>query len=267
MTDFLNSLTRDTILSIAGLIFGIIGIILAIVFYFKGKKSKKPYYLMKSFNIISDNFGNRIEDIEILFKGQKIKDLTVTKIVIWNSGNETINKSDIPETTKFGIGAKEEIKIYDIEIIENTDTANNITLINHEQKYLIDFDFIDPNQGIIIKVTHSGKSSEDIIVDGRVKGGFELEQKNGFNSAETTMTLVLAKIFPTFEIVPKTSLIKYFALLLGIFCLAVSILSNELSIGLRIGIGIIGGIYFLFGIILISEKQLPKYISKKYNDD
>ncbi len=116
MTNYLNEFTRDTILSLFGLIFGVIGIILAIIFFFKSKKNKKPYYLVKSYNIISENIGNKIKDIDIYFKGQKVEDLTISKIAIWNSGNETINRDDIPETTRFAIRTKGGIEIYDIEV-------------------------------------------------------------------------------------------------------------------------------------------------------
>src|SRR5260221_3628729 len=155
MASFFHSLTNDTILSLISTVLGLFGIVLAVVFYIKGKKNKQPYYLIKSFNIIYDNFENKIKNIEILYKKQIIKNLTISRIVIWNNGNEAISRSDIPDATKFTIETKEGVKIYDIEFIANTDTANKLAILNQDQQYLIDFDFIDPNQGFIIKVTHS----------------------------------------------------------------------------------------------------------------
>ncbi len=153
-----------------------------------------------------------------------------------------------------------------LKLPDNTDSANKIELFKQDKNYLIDFDFIDPHQGVIIKVTHSGKNSKDIIIEGRVKGGFILEPKGsvGFDSEVSS---VFNKHFPLFKLIINNSFLKYITFLLGFSCILVSIFLKESSFALRIVIGVFGGIYSLFGISWISEKPLPKDISKKFNAD
>ena len=267
MTDLLNDLSRDTILSLVGLIFGIIGIVLAIIFYLKSKKNKTPYYLIKSFNIISESLGNKIKDIEILLKGEKISNLTVSKIVLWNGGNETINRIDIPDSTKFKIRTKEMIKIYDIEIIDNSDSAINCSIISVPNEHILDFDFLDPNQGFIIKVTHSGINSDDLIISGRVKGGFSLFNKITFNETQLQANEILNKVIPPSDVLIKKRGLKYIMLFLGLACIISSLTITDSSIFFRIVIGVFGAFNFFGGIVAIAEKGVPKNISKRFEED
>jgi len=56
-----------------GNILGAVGIILAYYFYFKGKSTKELYYEITSFNLIGKNLNDKISDIQISYKENKIK--------------------------------------------------------------------------------------------------------------------------------------------------------------------------------------------------
>src|SRR6185295_17242605 len=78
--------------AIIGVLIGVIGIYLAFV----GWKRKKLMYAMGS-NSIFSGLEHTVPDVEVKFAGygQPITALTVTKIAIWNAGNETIKKQDV----------------------------------------------------------------------------------------------------------------------------------------------------------------------------
>ena len=72
----------------------IITLTLAIYFYFKSKKVKLPIYSQWSINIINV-LEKKFESLEMMYSGLQIDNLTVTKILFWNGGNDTINDQDI----------------------------------------------------------------------------------------------------------------------------------------------------------------------------
>src|SRR4051794_13301380 len=85
----------DRVLTIAGFVLGVIGLI-GIYFSYMGWKRKKPYYLIRSTNIFT-GIDHMVPNVEVKFPGYgpTIKALTVTKIALWNAGSETIKKADI----------------------------------------------------------------------------------------------------------------------------------------------------------------------------
>jgi hypothetical protein len=167
MKDFIN----NNLYNLLGITTGVIGVILAIVFYIKSKKIKKPFYSLSSFCLVNERFADN-PDIKIKFKDESIETLTVTKVAIWNGGRDTINKSDIPLNTGIKVHTTNGITIYCADIIYNSDTANNFSLIhdNSKNEIIIDFDYFDYDQGVIIKIFHSGTSSKNINLTGKVKG-------------------------------------------------------------------------------------------------
>jgi hypothetical protein len=263
MDNFFQSLTSDTLLSILSILLGLLGTILAIVFYVKSKKNKKPFYIIRSFNIISDNFENRIKDIQILYKKQIIENLTISKIVIWNDGNETINRSDIPEATKFKIEIKNDYKIYDAECLYNTDKVNKLQIIEQGDGFILDFDFLDPKQGFIVKVTHSGKNSDAIQLSGRVKGGFFLNQ---VNLSIPILNSRLNRTVREQERILFMPYFKYVMLTFGIGVTVFSVVAHD-SLLIRIPLLLLALPYLPLSLILIFEKKMPKNIATIYETE
>jgi hypothetical protein len=76
---FVNWLETNPSLGVASFILAIVGVVLAIFFYIKSKKVKIPCYAVRSLNIVR-NLVNKIESLEMLYGGQPINNLTVSKI-------------------------------------------------------------------------------------------------------------------------------------------------------------------------------------------
>jgi hypothetical protein len=68
---------ENNIFNIISLVIGLIGIVLAIIFYYKSKKTKLPVYTLSSFNLFNSEFKKN-ENIEIKYLGKTIKNLTAT---------------------------------------------------------------------------------------------------------------------------------------------------------------------------------------------
>lgn len=162
---------KENYLNIISNLFGLIGVVLAIYFYYKSRKVKKPFYAIISFNLINEKIRN-IGNIQIKYSDEIINNLTVSKIAIWNGGKETIDSSGIPESSKLKIKAEDKIVIYDAQFIYKSEESNQliITHLKDKNTLIIDFEYLDFNQGGIIKTIHSGESSNDLIISGKIKG-------------------------------------------------------------------------------------------------
>lgn len=159
-------------LEIGAFVFGVVGILVAIIIYFRSKKFRKPVYTTNSNNLFSDISG-KIEALRISYGERPISNLTVTKIFFWNSGNETINRSDVASTEPIKISAHEGVDILESKILYQKNEANLFKLVPSETDrgiVGIDFEYIDHDEGVVIQVPHTGKTGSDIEVVGKVKG-------------------------------------------------------------------------------------------------
>jgi hypothetical protein len=41
------------------------------------------------------DFSKKLVNLEVLYSGSKVENLTVSKVALWNDGNETIRQEDI----------------------------------------------------------------------------------------------------------------------------------------------------------------------------
>lgn len=165
-----------------GLIVGIfsifIGIIISYYFYRKSLKIRQPYWAIRSNNLIY-GFCNIVDDLEITFESEPVENLTISKIIFWNNGLETINYDDLTTINPLRIKGISETKILQASIIRSNNKSSNFTLeyFKEDNKVKINFDYLDQNQGVVIQVIHTGKSSKDIEILGDIKGVKSITQR------------------------------------------------------------------------------------------
>lgn len=175
--DFINQLLQNPILNGLGFLLGIISLVLGYIFYREGLRLKKPFWNIKSNNLIKD-FSSTITDLAISYKGEKIENITISRIAFWNGGKETINTTDIARTDHLKVIATAENHLLDTKIlsVNNDPSLFSVSLQPDKKSALIDFEYLDYNQGAIIQVIHTGTSSEDINIVGTVKGAKVLKK-------------------------------------------------------------------------------------------
>jgi hypothetical protein len=164
----------------AGLIGTVIAIILAVYFYQKSRRFKRPAYAVTTKNLILD-YSSKLRDLQILFKGKDVRNLSVSKIAIWNDGTETIRNSDIADADPLQISSDAEF--LDSTIVFTTSPAIQFGVQPRGNILRVGFDFLDKNQGGIIQVVHTGSSSEKILLTGSVKGALPTVRRT-FESTE-----------------------------------------------------------------------------------
>ena len=174
--NFLDYISDLQIISFGSFIFGILSLILACFFYKKSRRFKKILYLKKSFNVI-ENFTQRIDEkLSLKYDNKDIQNLTITNILLCNAGNETIDFTDIAKADPIKIYSPNKENILKLDVIYSDNCANSFKLLRTHNKnsYILHFDYIDKCEKVVIRALHSGKSSEDIALEGHIKGVGEI---------------------------------------------------------------------------------------------
>lgn len=161
-----------------GIISFVIPTFLAIFFYLKGKKEKKPTFQIRSFNLVKD-FSKKVTNIGLLYAGEKVENLTITKVIFWNRGNEPIRKDDIAVADPIRIVVDNKYEIFEAEILNDAvNEANQFELVKNDNKSItITFDFLSHGEGVAIQIAHSGVSSEDVTLTGTIIGSDKPEER------------------------------------------------------------------------------------------
>lgn len=268
---FLRWLDVNQWLNLIFLILAILGIVVSIYLYVKSKRKKMPLYSKRSINVISDKFNN-FANVDVSYQGKKINNLTVTKIVVWNNGNETINFLDLAATDKLRIETHEFITLFSAEVIYQTNSTNNFKAKIENNIIIVEFDYLDQYQGCIIKIIHSGKGSYDLQVKGTFKGVGEIKK---FQYSIYDMITTGSGIFITILGISYDK--SLFRLIFKIFPWIVFVMGIILFIAYfiqqpdssdRIPLTILGSIFLLFGIGMIFKKnRLPTNFKEFYDDE
>lgn len=161
--------TWITIISLLGVVITIIALILQI----KDKKRKAIYYTINS-TILVDNEVSKIDGIKILFHDKKVDTVVISKIKLWNGGNEILEESDFFPNFELKISIPDTEKILTAVVIEETDETCGVRVQNtvqNENEMLINFYCLEPQQGATVTVYHTNVDESKTNLVGKIKGG------------------------------------------------------------------------------------------------
>ena len=207
-------------------IIAIVSFIYAIICQQKNKEKKEFSFCLKSNHLIRGK-RSKFKKLSITYDGQQIEDLCVSKFTVWNSGNRTLNHTDMVESKELTISVTNECRILDVELIACSDETNGFSVkIENEHTVKVLFEYADKKEGVVIQIIHTG-SDENIQIDCKIKGGNPI--KNIVN--ETAPKLIRKAVNK--DIFEKASIIYMgvmIALLFGMSILfAISIFNPQLQ--------------------------------------
>lgn len=163
------------IATLIGLLAGLIGLILTIVFYFKSKRDKEPYWSIWTIGLFK-NFSSTVEGLEAQYLGEKVKDLSISNVIFWNHGRLTINQSDLTEADPLRLELKGNRRILNATVLAVNNHASRPLLgAPMGNRVLVNFDYLDRGHGFVMRVIHEGASSGDLELKGVLKGVAEIK--------------------------------------------------------------------------------------------
>lgn len=165
-------LSKRNIWNIISISVAILGIVLSIYFYLKSNKSKLPNYAIMNENIIND-LSSKVNQLNIYYKDKKINNFSVCKFAFWNAGSQTINGIDIAKADPIAVNLKQGREFLGEPLIIFPKTSPNQFSVNIDRTnnlLIINFDYIDKDEGVIVMFYHTGFDDNDVSVTGIIKG-------------------------------------------------------------------------------------------------
>lgn len=170
--DYINSYATNQwfgfVIGIVGILIGLISVLIAI----HERKVKLPSYSIYRKNIFTNMLENKNEPLAIFYADKRIESLTVTKILFWNAGSNTIDNNDIANADPLMVHVKGGYEILDPPKILQDNPANRFKfyLAEDQSSITLSFDFLDKGDGAVIQFFHTGNETTDIEVSGKIKG-------------------------------------------------------------------------------------------------
>jgi hypothetical protein len=165
-------------LGIAGLVVGIIGIVLAIYFYYRSKRKVRISYTVDRTQLLGGHANVLPQEVTISYGDAKINNLTKDNLIIWNSGTEPITRTNIISPTL--ICLPDDLKLLKISELKSSPSQNHISFLalNDTQKIHLDFEYLEPRQGFNVELLLTGNGGQPTL------SGVILGMPNGFQHYE-----------------------------------------------------------------------------------
>jgi hypothetical protein len=170
---FLKAVSENPLVPLGGILLGVLGIILAVVFFIRSRRVSKVRYDCSGRSLV-EGLSGALEGIEVRYKGSPQERITVSRLVFWNAGTETIRVGDFTDDP-LRIVCTKDVAILDHRIVEPNDATNKIWVgsVQHaedETFITIRFDYLDANDGAIVQIVHNGSERVRFRLAGSLKG-------------------------------------------------------------------------------------------------
>jgi len=152
-----------------GTVVGFAGVALAILFYFRSKGKSRLSYQIEDFSVVGDARAKFPNELEIRFEGSAVPRVTSAVIIIWNSGDTTVNQNQIIDSDRLRLEINDGSILRSKVLNKTREVIAADSVNNSKNTVLINFEFLDPNDGFIVEVIHSGTTG-DLNLHGTLKG-------------------------------------------------------------------------------------------------
>ena len=154
--------------------FGLLSLVLSLVLYFRGRHRKRLTFTYD----LAELQTRTHPEVTIRFKDKQIENLSRLRVVIWNSGNQEIRRSDIPSERNPSIVLSGG-RVLSVAM-GNTSPGTGCAASERDDKTVsIDFEFLNSRDYAILDVLCERVDSKhlDILFVGRVIGGLPSESR------------------------------------------------------------------------------------------
>jgi hypothetical protein len=197
---------------------GVVGVLLAIVFFFKSQAVREPYFYSESERTVLVNRELAIgQKLSVSYAGSVSNsgDITAVQCYFWNSGRAPIHNQDILKPIKLVLEAGSEIldvgvirqsrpDIVDFHVVPDITEDGKRT-----NKASVSFRILEKGDGAALQVVYEGGPSAKVLFTGVVegaeikpvvsRGGRPLTTGSGLMIVGTAM-VVLMPLFSVFQI-------------------------------------------------------------------
>lgn len=127
---------------------------------------RKLQFIIKTKSFDLQKYG--VNELKITYNDEELSTLSVTDLIIRNSGNRTIEGIDIAKNDKLAINVAKKTKFYHFNI-KTSNLANNVTINSpNDLKKEISFDYLDKRDEVHVELFHDA-TENNISLSGKIK--------------------------------------------------------------------------------------------------
>lgn len=190
----LDKLVKNPWFQLSSVAIGLLGIAVAVFLYIVTRRYKRIWYDVRSFTVVRRERSPG-SPLRVLFADQPVEALTITKVALWNSGKDALRAEDFPEKEALRLTVANELEILEASIIQNTSEACNCRITRKAKScFEIEFEFLDRRDGLVVQIAHTGTSSGDVKLLGRIVGSGKIVRREmGTSLGTAAVTSLLPK--------------------------------------------------------------------------
>ncbi len=164
----------ESVWGLVGTLLGLTGIVLAVFFYLRAKRDRRPFYHASTTPLVGPD-ATVYDELTLQYKGKKIPTLSSTIVSIWNHGRETIDRRDIAPQNPIVITCDDPAEFLSSSVIDSTKPACQFTVTPAgERRVIIDFEFLDYKDTAQVLLLHTAAGGGAIHIFGTIKGGGDI---------------------------------------------------------------------------------------------
>lgn len=264
IVSFWNSLSYSEVVSYS---IGILGIMVSMITYFHSKRIQKPRFKKLS-SVITENFFSNNSGVHIKNGDKTLDMLSISKVAFWNEGI-TLKKEEIPSKSPFRVElTNEEAQILDA-YVEYAEEENDVSceILEGGKQVIIHFEYLAKNQGMVLKILHTGRGSMDLEVKGSMKNLGKLRQSELLHWRFAVWVLKFISIRKSYIY------IGYIFMLMGILVILKGLFTYDSFVEAHtvtlknITLLISAGIITFFGGYIMQKREMPEKISKAFYNE
>lgn len=238
--DELREFIQHPVLTVVSLAVGVLGVVLTI----RSTRAKRPTWSIHSHNLINASAG-AFPRLDIRYGDRRAENLTVSRIAFWNGGTETIGGQDIAEADPLRLVASRRAELLDVGVIAANSQASRFAVgaVEGGKAARLAFDFLDRGQGAVLQAVHTGATSDDLHVEGTIKGARRIRRLH-------------AKAYRSF-VRKLVDQITWLALAAVLFDFAY-VAARGRQPGLVLVLAVLGGVVLIAGWYYVARTTVPR---------
>lgn len=165
----------DHAIGVLGLVVGVFGIFVGLgagyYFYIKARERVIPRYLL-NYGPLLGQTSDAARRVSFLFDGEKIENLNRCLLVLWNKGSRTLLRSAVVESDRIRIVFPEKATALGAGVVKSTRAAIALggSIDEDGRSVVVDFDFLDKDDGGVIEILYQGDPGCRPVVTGSIRG-------------------------------------------------------------------------------------------------
>lgn len=136
---------------------GVLGVLIGVVGVVRSRKERRPCWAFETHSVIGK--GAELEgDVQILFQEHPVSQVSVTRVVLWNRGRQSIRKTDLVGEVTAGFPQGVEI-LREPRVVKSSREEIGFLAKRKDRCVTLTFEFLDHEDGAMVEVVHTGDTA------------------------------------------------------------------------------------------------------------